>query len=406
MRRARQHGLLVAAALLLAGCSTGAGAGAPTWKPQPSFQGEGGGRIIPAPQAPGPAGPGGPGGGPVTPASPQPSASGSATVDPAVVASGLTAPVGLTVLPDNTALVGERTTGRIVQVQPRPGQPVKNVRTLGGLDTHGDGGLLDLALSPNYVQDSLIYAYVTTAADNRVIAFTLAGPATPVLTGIPKGAAGNAGRITFAGDGTLYVGTGDTGRPALAPSPASLAGKVLRVTDIGRPAADNPAPSSPVYTRGHRNPAGLCEVPKKDLMLEVEGPGADGLFDVNVLQADGDYGWPAVTQTSQGPIATLPAGRGSPGGCAVLDGVLYVTSLDGREVLSAPLVTKNGAVSVGPFGSLLKGKYGRLRTVVADSSGALWLTTSNRDGHGRPVAADERVIRIVPAGGGAGNVPL
>src|SRR5439155_11934034 len=119
-------------------------------------------------------------------------------------------------LPDGTALVGERTTGRIVRVQPVAGKPVPTVRQLSGLDTSGDGGLLDLALSPTYSEDGLIYAYVTTATDNRVVDFTLKGPVTPVVTGIPKGRIGNTGRIAFGADGDLYIGTGDAGRPALA----------------------------------------------------------------------------------------------------------------------------------------------------------------------------------------------
>src|SRR5206468_10003819 len=107
--------------------------------------------------------------------------SGKPKQDPLVVATKLTAPVGLTLLTDGTALVGERTTGRIVRVQPRAGQPVPTVRTLTGLDTSGDGGLLDLALSPTYAEDGLIYAYVTTRTDNRVVEFTLTGPVTPVF---------------------------------------------------------------------------------------------------------------------------------------------------------------------------------------------------------------------------------
>ena len=101
------------------------------------------------------------------------------------MATGLTDPLGIAVLPDGTALVGQRN-GAILQVQPIAGQPVATVRTISGLDSSGDGGLLDLALSPAYAQDHLIYAYVTTATDNRVVDFTLTGPVTPVFTGIPK----------------------------------------------------------------------------------------------------------------------------------------------------------------------------------------------------------------------------
>jgi hypothetical protein len=58
-------------------------------------------------------------------------------------------------------------------------------------------------------------------------------------------------------------------------------------------------------------------------------------------------------------------------------------------------------ISLSPYSSSLRHKYGRLLTVVGAPDGALWLTTSNRDGHGHPVPADERVLRIVPSSGGA-----
>ena len=134
------------------------------------------------------------------------------------MATHLAAPVGLAVLPDGTALVGERTTGRIVRVQPMPGQPVRTVRTLAGLDATGDGGLLDLALSPHYDEDNLIYAYVTTPTDNRVVDFTLTGAGDAGAHRHPEGQDGNVGRIAFGADGDLYVGTGDAGRPSLAAS--------------------------------------------------------------------------------------------------------------------------------------------------------------------------------------------
>jgi hypothetical protein len=81
----------------------------------------------------------------------------------------------------------------------------------------------------------------------------------------------------------------------------------------------------------------------------------------------------------------------------VLSGRIWVTSLDGQALLSAPLrPTSSSALAAGAFTAVLKHEYGRLKTVVAAADGALWLTTSNRDGHGRPVADDERVIRYIP----------
>ena len=390
MRRAPLLATAGAACLLLAACSSAGGAAPPSWVPsQVGGQIEGpGGRLTPILPYPSPDPSRTPSAPPPARSTPPPSSSGSAKTDPAVVASHLVAPVGLTLLPDGSALVGERTTGRIVQVQPQAGLPVPTVRTLTGLDTSGDGGLLDLALSPTYSQDNLIYAYITTPTDNRVVDFTLQGPVTPVLTGIPKGRTGNTGRIVFGPHGDLYVGTGDAGNPALAADARSLAGKVLRLDDIGDPASGR----SPVWTRGHQVVDGLCPVPRSTTVYEVEPTG-----EVNSLVGGGVYG------PDHPAAATLPAADRSPGGCAVLGGRLWVTSLDGQSLLSAPI---SGAGAIGSFTAALVRKYGRLRTVVAAPDGALWLTTSNRDGHGRPVPADERVIRFVPSGGGAGGSPV
>jgi glucose/arabinose dehydrogenase len=120
-----------------------------------------------------------------------------------------------------------------------------------------------------------------------------------------------------------------------------------------------------------------------------------------VLASGAYYGWPTSAGTVRPPAASLPATDRSPGGCAVLGGRIWVTSLDGQALLSAPLKGSRTVVGVGKFSEVLTQKYGRLKTVVAAPDGALWLTTSNRDGAGRPVAADERVIRYVPSGGGA-----
>jgi glucose/arabinose dehydrogenase len=384
----------IVAMLALAGCGAGAQAGAPTWIPAPSFNGEGQQPSaipnLPTPSAPSPSAGAG---------NPTPPSSSATGTDSAVVATKLTSPDGIAILPDGSALVGERSTGRIVQVQPQPNQPVLTIRTLTGLSTSGGGGLLDLALSPTYSQDNLIFAYITTATDNRVVDFTLNGPVTPVLTGIPSGASDNAGRITFGSDNRLYIGTGDAGQPTLAADPASLAGKVLRVSEIGQPASGNPSASSPVFTSGHRDVVGLCTVPTTGLLLAVEPKGVKGLENVNVLSAGANYGWPNATSASKAPLSSLPVGYGSPGGCAVENSTLYVTSLDGSALLGATLTLTGKAPTLSTFTVYLKNRYGRLLNVIAAPDGALWLTTSNRDGHGKPVAADERVLRIQgPAG--------
>lgn len=366
---------MLASLVVLAGCSSSGGNG-PDWSPQPAFSGDGGGSVQP--ELPG---------GPITPVSPvapptgSPSTGGSAkpVADPTVVATNLAAPVGLVILPDGTALVGERTTGRIVQVQPVAGRPVRTVRTLTGLDTAGDGGLLDLALSPSYPEDQLLFAYITTATDNRVVDFTLTGPITPVLTGIPRGTSGNTGRITFGSDGDLYIGTGDAGVPANVTNPHSLAGKVLRVNSIGKPTG------SPVFTTGEAEIDGLCTDPDTGTMVATQARPAAASDDVRTI--------------TDGPAAALrspPAASRGVGGCAIESGVLYVASRDGRELIAASLTERGTTVTLGGWTPYVLNRYGRLRTVVAAPDGALWMTTSNRDGHGHPIATDERVIRILP----------
>jgi glucose/arabinose dehydrogenase len=395
-RAATAAAATAATCLALAACGSAAGSPRLTWSGKPSFQGEGQlpGSIGPATPGPGRTPSSGPSGTTPTPSQTQPAQ------DPNVVAKQLSAPDAIAVLPDNTALVGERTTGRILRVQPQPGKPVQTVRTLGGLNAGGGGGLLDLALSPNYDQDNLVFALITTPVDTRVVDFTLTGPVTPVLTGIPVGPGDNRGRIAFGADERLYVGTGDGANPAAAADPASLSGKVLRVTDVGTPAPTNPAPTSPVYTRGHHYVAGLCLLPGTNRMLEVE-PDERGRIEVNALAGGADYGWQGRGTGTQGPITTLPSAQTTPGGCAIIDSILYVTSLDGQDILSAPLTIKGGAISAGTFTPVVSKTYGRLETVVGAPDGALWITTSNKDGHGRPVADDERVLRIVPSGGNA-----
>ena len=115
------------------------------------------------------------------------------------------------------------------------------MRTLTGLVTGGDGGLLDLALSPTYDEDGLIYAYVTTPADNRVIDFTLTGPATPVLDRhtARRHRQHRPAHVRPARRSSTSA-PGTPGHPSLAADPNSLAGKVLRVNAIGQSRTGEP----------------------------------------------------------------------------------------------------------------------------------------------------------------------
>ena len=198
------------------------------------------------------------------------------------MAAGLQVPTGLVLLPDGSAVVAERETGRLLQVFPDR-SPARELMTVPGVDTAGDGGLLGLALSPTYVQDGLFYAYMSTAADNRVVRFPLGGTPNPVLTGIPRGEVRNGGGLLFAPEGTLYVGTGDTGDPALAQDPASLAGKVLHVDVFGEPVGPGP-----VHSRGHSDVRALC--PRREGTVYATDDSAQGLDELNEVAPAGGHG--------------------------------------------------------------------------------------------------------------------
>ena len=177
-------------------------------------------------------------------------AGGFDLAQPDVVASGLEVPWGMAFLPDGSALVAERMSARILQL--RPGAAPVPVAQVPGVVPSGEGGLLGLAVSPTYAQDSYVYAYFTAGADNRIVRFRLASPQTQevVLSGLAKATIHDGGRIAFGPDGMLYAGVGDAGTTANAQNQQSLNGKILRMRpDGGVPASGNPFSAR---TRGTR----------------------------------------------------------------------------------------------------------------------------------------------------------
>lgn len=331
---------------------------------------------------------------PPSEAGPPPPSDPCAPTDEAVIATCLTAPWGLAPLPDGTsALVGERTTGRILQVA-RGVDPVEVAR-LDGVDGAGDGGLLGIVLSPSYVEDHLIYAYVTTPTDNRIVRIAPGDAAKPIFTGVPRGAVHNGGRMAFADDRTLYVGTGDTGDPAAAADPLSLSGKVLRLDEFGKPSASNPTAGSPIYASGFTQITGMCPL-DDGTMAALDARGAQDLL--LPLEPGGDYSRPEADAA----LWTWTRADGGAADCAVASGILANTSLD-KEELTVVRMSGARTFSGSPV-VLLDDRYGRLLTVADGEDGLLWATTSNKDGIGDPVPSDDRVV-IVPTAdtGGEGG---
>jgi glucose/arabinose dehydrogenase len=366
------------AVVLLAGCAAlpeFAERGSGHWRPKPEI----GPLADLQPQVPGSPGfPGGP------PESPPGKPEGCNDPDPAVVATCLAPVSAITVLPGGqSALVAERTTGRIMRVE-RGTAPVE-IATL-AVDAAGDGGLTGLALSPSYVEDELVFAYVSTSTGNEVVRFAPGDPPKPVLTGIPRGESGNAGALGLDGTGALLIGTGDGGDPAASTDPGSLAGKVLRVDTSGAPVSTNPDPGSPVVASGLRAPGGLCTDPMTGTSWVTDtDTGGDVLRRVVPGQPLGAPAW------------TWPDRPGADG-CAVVQNRVQVALTDRAAMFVLGLGP--GEQFVGEPRTVPLEHYGRVSAAAIEpGSAVVWLGTVNTEG-GSPIASDERVFQLLEVTGG------
>lgn len=328
-------------------------------------------------------------------------ARGSVTVS-GEVAKGLESPWGVAPLPGGDLLVASRDKGTISRVRTDTGA-VTQIGKVPGVAPGGEGGLLGLALSPNFASDRLVYAYFTTESDNRIARMRydeqrtagqqLGAPDT-VLRGIPKGVVHNGGRIAFGPDKMLYAGTGETGDKALAQDKKSLGGKILRMTPDGQPVHGNPEADSVVYSYGHRNVQGLAW--DGDKRLWAAEFGQNTWDELNLIQPGGNYGWPEVEGKAgragfRDPVAVWKPDEDSPSGITWAQGSVWMAGLKGERLWRIPL---KGAVPVAEPEAFLQGAYGRLRTVVSLGGDKLLLVTSETDGRGSPEAGDDRILTL------------
>ncbi len=329
-----------------------------------------------------------------------------------VISTGLTVPWDIAFLPDGRALVTERTgTVRLVSATGTVSPTPVSSQTV---SQNGEGGLLGIALDPQFATYPFVYLTATVESEMQVqrwrwdgVRMTRDGT---VIGGITMGSIHSSGRVRFGPDGAMYVGTGDAGEGWRSQSSSVSNGKILRVAPGGfRGGRVTPT----FHAIGVRNPQGFAWQPGSGRFFSTEhGPsgfdGPSGDDELDVIVPGGNYGWPNVRGAAHGsyvaPVHLWPTTI-APSGLAFVTlpgstwtGRALVAGLKGKVLR---LLTLDEA-RVTDDQPLLQDTYGRLRAVSEAPDGSIWVTTSNRDGRGAPIGADDRIIRIVPP---AGAVP-
>lgn len=326
------------------------------------------------------------------------------------VYEGLQRPWGMAFLPGGDLLVTERG-GRLLLLE---NGTTRVITGLPRVASTGQGGLLDVALDPDFSQNRLIYLSFSKpgkgGTSTAVVRARLSGTE---LTGLEilwelniLTTAGHhfGSRLRFLPDGTLLITVGDRGEMDRAQNTADGAGKIHRINRDGSVPADNPfvgrAGYLPtLYSYGHRNPQGLAIRPGTGEIWSTEH-GPKGGDELNLIRAGGNYGWPVVTHGRQyGTGAPIGEGTSKPGmvdpvthwtpspAPSGLDfytgerfpgwkGDLFSGNLAGTRLIRIRLT----AGRVTEQETLLSGTIGRIRDVRNGPDGFLYLLTDGEQG--------------------------
>ena len=330
-----------------------------------------------------------------------------------IVAENLKIPWSIAWAPDGTIFFTERD-GHLRTIQ--DGIVSESIFSVdvGGVE----GGLLGIALDPNFEDNHYIYLYYTyndfLSTKNKVVRYVESNLSLSedkiLIDEIPGGPFHDGGRIKFGPDGKLYITTGDAGNVDLAQDKSSIAGKILRINSDGTIPGDNPFSDSPIYSIGHRNPQGLDWDDSGRLVATEHGP--SGFYgveqdEINVIESGLNYGWPDIigSQTKEGlitPILNTGDDTWAPSGSDFYDGEkipdwngkYFVATLRGTHLHMIEFDLENNQVISNQ--KLFDGEFGRLRDVATGPDGYLYILTSNKDGRGAPQVNDDKILRVVP----------
>lgn len=324
-----------------------------------------------------------------------------ATAAVSVYADNLEIPWDIAFLPDGTALVTERP-GRLVHIESG------DVFNVSGVEHVGEGGLLGIALHPDFERNRLLYLYQTTRTDgglrNRVVQYryedNVLSETRVVMDNIPGARYHDGGRIRFGPDGKLYITVGDATDESAAQDPQRLHGSIVRINPDGSIPDDNPFGNA-VWSYGHRNPQGLAWDSEGRLWSTEHGRSGlrSGMDEVNLIERGVNYGWPEIEGDETGEEMVRPAVHSgpnitwAPASATYLSGSVFFGGLRGSALYEANL----DGTRVTRVTAHFHDEFGRIRTVVLGPDGMLYFTTSNRDGRGNPRPGDDKILRVDPA---------
>ncbi len=352
-----------------------------------------------------------------TPALAQTVESSAGNLEATVIAEGLDHPWAMGFLPDGRMLVTERSGQLRVIANGVVGEPIDGVPNV---YNQGQGGLLDLALAPDFATSGQIYLTFSERAED---AGQQRGQGTALLSAklVLEGDGGHledqqvifrmnkftttnrhfGSRVVIGNDGNLFVTLGERGDQDRAQDVTDLAGAIVRIAPDGSVPADNPqlegwAPE--LWSKGHRNPQGAT----------LREDGVRGGDEVNMPQPGANYGWPVITYGVD--YSGVKIGEGtekagleqplhfwdpsiSPSGLDFYEGELFpdwqgdllAGGLSGQMLVRLDV---EGDTIVGEE-RLFEGQLGRVRDVRVGPDGAIYLLTDEDNG---------RLIRVAPEG--------
>ncbi|WP_293310054.1 PQQ-dependent sugar dehydrogenase [Pedobacter sp. UBA5917] len=322
-----------------------------------------------------------------------------------VVVSGLNLPWDMVYGPDNFIWFTEKA-GKISRLNPSTGQ-ITPLLTISEVRTNGEGGLLGMALHPDFTSNP--YVYVVYGYGNtyraKVVRYTYGGGnlGSPLvlLDQIPAASIHNGSRLLISG-GKLFISTGDASDTANPQNVNSLAGKILRINLDGSIPADNPYPNNPVWSLGHRNAQGLVQVGNKIFSSE-HGPDSDD--EINIIEKGRNYGWPNIKGfcNESGEQSFCSANNVmeplinwtptiAPSGLAYYNNN-YIPQFKNSLLLAVLKGTKLMQLKLDETQSKITGTkdfyvstYGRIRAVCQSPEGKIYICTSN--------GSDDKIVEI------------